>query len=112
MDGWVPISRRPFSQVLVLRCRLEADGLEVFLCDETMKVLDPFITGANPLAAELLVREGQAGDARACLRDCLDEEREDIDPRVSARSRRRWLALLLVVVVLPMALGITANLLL
>ncbi|MBC8327567.1 MAG: DUF2007 domain-containing protein [Planctomycetes bacterium] len=71
MDAWVPLFRGSLSEVLVVRCRLEAEGFPVLVRDEVMKVVDPFITGMQPLLVELMVRREDAAEARTCLAACL-----------------------------------------
>jgi hypothetical protein len=64
---WITIFAGPFPKALALQATLEAQGIATFLADETTKVMDPFITGANPLAVELRVPE----DARAEVEEFL-----------------------------------------
>jgi len=90
MDTWVPIYRGTLSQVLVLRCRLEAAGVPVFLKDEVMKVLDPVITGGSALAIDLLVPAEQEGEARSCLGASLEPKAEPLRQADRANARR-WL---------------------
>jgi hypothetical protein len=64
---WITVFTGPFPKALALQATLEAQGIATFLADETTKLMDPFITGANPLAVELRVPE----DARAEVEEFL-----------------------------------------
>jgi hypothetical protein len=52
---WVKIFSGSFPKALALRASLEASGVRTRVPDEIMKVMDPFITGIDPLSVEILV---------------------------------------------------------
>ncbi len=49
---------------MVLRAALESERIPTFTPDEMMKVVDPFITGANPFAVELRVPRQAVAEAQ------------------------------------------------
>ena len=61
----------PVSEATLLRSALGARDIEAFIENENIKVVDPFITGANALEVRLRV---SAVDAPAAL-EALDEMR-------------------------------------
>ncbi len=103
MSEWVSIHRGAYSQVLVLRCWLEARGFAVQVRDEVMKVVDPFITGQNALATDLLVEAEHAAEASTLLEQCLAEQRGPA-PETASRSRKRWMWLILLAFGVPVLL--------
>jgi hypothetical protein len=79
---WVRIFSGSFPKALALRASLEAAGVRTRIPDEVMKVMDPFITGIDPLSVQILVpwddvelaKEVMAPDGEAA-----DDERADGD---------------------------------
>ncbi len=51
----VTVFAGPLWEATVLQGRMEQDGVPAFLPDETIKVIDPFITGANAFDVALRV---------------------------------------------------------
>ncbi|MBC8406809.1 MAG: DUF2007 domain-containing protein [Planctomycetes bacterium] len=66
-NSWVPVYYGSFASVLANQATLEASGIKAVISNETMKVLDPFITGGNVLNAEIRVLDSQAEEAREIL---------------------------------------------
>ncbi|MCB9896961.1 MAG: DUF2007 domain-containing protein [Planctomycetes bacterium] len=64
---WTTVHAGPFAQVLAVQSVLEAAGIETRIPDAMTKVVDPFVTGANPLGARLEVPDAFAAEARALL---------------------------------------------
>lgn len=85
MNGteWVTVFAGPFPRALALQAVLETKGIPTFMPDEMMKVMDPFITGANPLDVELRVPV----DARAAAEEVLEAIPPDEQPQLSAAER-------------------------
>jgi hypothetical protein len=54
-QGWVRVFSGSFPKALALRASLEASGVRTRVPDEVMKVMDPFITGIDPLSVQILV---------------------------------------------------------
>jgi hypothetical protein len=71
---WITIFAGPFPKALALQATLEAQGIRTFLADETTKVMDPFITGANSLSVELRVSEQDRAEVEAFLATFADSE--------------------------------------
>ena len=121
MDGWVTVSRGPIWQVQLEAGRLAEEGIEAYLPDETIKVMDPFATGGLPLHTDLKVSAEDAARARELLDQQAatvaadaapdadgkpgdDQDREAIE---ALARRTRWAALALIT--LPFAfVGSTA----
>ncbi|NQU48788.1 MAG: hypothetical protein HQ519_09080 [Planctomycetes bacterium] len=68
-SSWVPVYCGSFASVLANQATLEACGIKAVISNETMKVLDPFITGGNVLNAEIRVLDSQAEEALEILGD-------------------------------------------
>ena len=66
-SSWVPVYSGSFASVLANQATLEACGIKAVISNETMKVLDPFITGGNVLNAEIRVLDSQAEEAMEIL---------------------------------------------
>ncbi len=66
-SSWVPVYCGSFASVLANQATLEACGIKAVISNETMKVLDPFITGGNVLNAEIRVLDSQAEEALEIL---------------------------------------------
>lgn len=57
----------PLWEVQLLQGMLEEEGVQAFIPDESTKRVDPFITGANALAASLVVSRADADRATALI---------------------------------------------
>ena len=57
------------SEATILRSALEAAGLDTFMEDENMKVMDPVATGPSPLWVKLLARTEDAPDIQAAIEE-------------------------------------------
>jgi hypothetical protein len=88
------------TEVLVCQGLLESNGIPTFIPDENMKVIDPFVTGANALTVHLQVPRGRVFQARHLLawRPEPDADRAEAQP--AARTdleklgiRIRWASL-------------------
>ena len=107
----VTVSTGPTWQVELLHGLLEEEGIDSFLPDRTTKIVDPFITGPNPLSRRLQVRAEDEARALEILRTAPDhepadkDEGEDVDeadeetaPEEEVEyiaTRTRWAALLM-----------------
>jgi len=81
MDGWVTVHRGPVWQVELYQGLLADNGIDAFLPDATIKVMDPYATGALALDSAIQVRERDVEHAMRLLAS-LREERatgEDLD---------------------------------
>lgn len=67
-EPWVRIYSGSFASVLANQATLEASGIPTVIPNETMKVLDPFITGGNVMDAEIRVPQAEAEAAVELLR--------------------------------------------
>lgn len=99
-----PIFSGSPPQVMVVRALLESHGIESFVPDENIKIVDPFITGANPLEMALVCPADQAAEARRIIEETRDaapaetpaEERPEDLERLGARVR--WAAVTVVTI--------------
>ena len=66
---WVTVFTGSFSQVLSMRTLVEGEGILTWVPDETMKTVDPFVTGVNPLGMELRVPETEVDRVGRMLAD-------------------------------------------
>lgn len=67
MDGWVNIFAGPMWEVDLKKARLEAEGIRAFVPDAATKLIDPFVTGANPLMTQLWVSVEDADVAQEVI---------------------------------------------
>ena len=56
----VPVFCGTHVEVMTLRSAIEAHGFTTFVPSENMKLMDPFVTGANALTMTLVTPAGQA----------------------------------------------------
>jgi len=63
----VVVHAGPLWEVQLLQGLLEEEGIQAFIPDESTKRVDPFITGANPLATNLVVARADAERAAALI---------------------------------------------
>ncbi|MBC8406808.1 MAG: hypothetical protein H8E15_16450 [Planctomycetes bacterium] len=68
-QAWVHVYSGSYSSVLANQASLEASGIQTFVPDTMTKMVDPFITGGNPMGAELLVLESDLEAASELLGD-------------------------------------------
>jgi len=66
-QAWIHVYSGSYSSVLANQATLEASGIQTFVPDETTKVVDPVITGSNPIGAEIHVQEADVEMARQIL---------------------------------------------
>lgn len=103
---WTTVLHAPMAEALVCRGLLESNGLPTRILDENIKVIDPFITGANALGVQLQVTEDRAVEAKEILDyrpppdEAQDERAEPLGP-VEKRVRElgfriRWASILTV----------------
>ena len=122
-DRWVTVYGGPIWEAQMVRDRLDDEGIESFLPDETTKVVDPFITGGNPLAVALQVRAPDAERAQALVATYHkappegeeahevpdgeeDEEEDDGDDLDWLATRTRWASLLLITAPFAIVTGV------
>ncbi len=72
-QAWIHVYSGSYSSVLANQATLEASGIQTFVPDETTKVVDPVITGSNPIGAEIHVQEADVEMARQILRPASSE---------------------------------------
>ena len=112
----VTVHAGPAWDVELLAMQLDGAGIDSFQPDKMTKTVDPFITGANPLASRLQVRAADAEEATSIIAEAREnlqpvplgdddeEEEEDDDLEDEAdepadevewlATRTRWAALL------------------
>ncbi len=93
MDGWVAIFSGPMWEVELKKSRLEVEGIDVFIPDASTKIIDPFVTGANPLTCHLWVRHEDAPTANEILAlrvDGSDEETAAVEPTDPKEAGELW----------------------
>lgn len=97
-DSWVRVYSGSFASVLANQATLEASGIPTVIPNETMKVLDPFITGGNVMNAEIRVPMTEAEAAVELLRPAEGaDERSDDDefwyskPKTNQDKASNWL---------------------
>ena len=91
----------PLSELYVLRGVLFEQGVSSWIRDETIQIVDPFITGGNVLEADLMIFCHDLEKARQCL-----PERKGMPPQSSNMTRFYWGALIVLVFVLPMIVAL------
>jgi len=92
----ITIFHGSLAEALVLRGRLEANGVAALLCDENTKIIDPFITGADALSVDLQVSSEAASEAGRILRDRERVPGEESAQQAELRKladRIRWASL-------------------
>ena len=89
----------PIPKLHIQMAVLEDAGISSWIRDETMKVVDPFITGGNVLEADLMVSVADLESACACL-----PQRKEV-VKSSRANRLYWFSLLFLVFLLPMILA-------
>jgi len=110
----VVVHAGPLWEVQLLQGMLEEEGIQAFIPDESTKRVDPFITGGNPLATNLVVARADAERAAALIERHKEvaEQRDEKTPphhpptetaRLAALGTRvRWASIM--VVTAPFAL--------
>jgi hypothetical protein len=73
-QAWIHVYSGSYSSVLANQATLEACGIQTFVPDETTKVVDPCITGSNPVGAEIHVQEADFEAARQLLRPPISSD--------------------------------------
>lgn len=89
---WTTVLRGPMTEVIVCRGLLESNGIPTHVLDENMKVIDPFITGADVFSVQLQVADDHAAEAKEIL-DYRAPPDPDAEPRDPAEERVRRLGL-------------------
>lgn len=79
-QDWTTVFSGPMSEVLILQGLLESNGIPTFIPDHNMKVIDPFVTGANALTVHLQVPRDQVFEARRLLAWRPESEEPPVDP--------------------------------
>ena len=79
MDRLVTIHIGPPWQVVLHRARLEAEGIQVFIPDAFTKIMNPFVTGANPLLSQLQVPADVVVRAKEILTLRAEDEEDPVD---------------------------------
>ena len=112
----VEIFRGPIHEAFLLRSALEARGIPVYIRDETIKIMDPFITGANALDVVVFCAADRVADARDILSargdpfpppEPREAEAEAEGEDLAALGRRvRWSVLSLVLIPIAAFLGV------
>jgi hypothetical protein len=97
---WITVFHGPMAEVLVCQGLLESNGFRTHIVDENIKVIDPFITGANAFGVQLQVTEDDVAEAKKVLdyRPLPDEQAESQD-RAEERVRElglriRWASII------------------
>ncbi len=65
----VTIFTGSMAEALSLHAALRAEGFDAFLPDQTIKTVDPFITGMDALSMRISVPADQVEEARQAIRD-------------------------------------------
>lgn len=71
----VVVHAGPLWEVQLLQGLLEEEGIRAFIPDQIIKHMDPFATGANPLATNLVVARADAQRAAALIERRKDDAR-------------------------------------
>ena len=95
----VVLTTGPIPKLHIQMGVLKDAGISSWIRDETIKVVDPFITGGNVLDADLMVN---AQDIEAA-QECLPPQSEERATKTS--NRWYWFSLLFLVLLLPMILA-------
>ncbi len=82
MTRLITVHEGSLWEAQLLQGRLEAEAISSYIPDATVKQLDPFITGANPLAVRLQVSPPDAARALEIIKDYVQITRQapEIDP--------------------------------
>jgi hypothetical protein len=92
----VTVFAGPLWEATILRGRLEEEGIPAVLPDETIKTMDPFITGANAFDFSLAVRADHAAQATELLASWRGEPKPSAEEPAlleelrSLSRRARW----------------------
>ena len=70
---WIQVHAGPIWQVQLYQGRLDAEGIQTFVPDESTKVVDPFVTGGAALMAQLMVAEDAAQRAHTIIESIKEE---------------------------------------
>ena len=98
MTRMVTVHQGALWEAQLLQGRLDAEAIQATIPDATVKQLDPFITGANPLEFRLQVASSDAPLALEVVREYLEVTRRDpaVDPQAEnldagdARRAATW----------------------
>ena len=114
----VVVHAGPLWEVQLLQGMLEEEGIQAFIPDESTKRVDPFITGANPLATNLVVAQADAERAAAIIirhKEVAETRDEGVPPhhppteteRLADLGRRvRWSSIMIVTAPLAIWWGV------
>ena len=89
-----PIFFGAYVEAVTIRSTLAANGYETFIPNENIKVMDPFVTGANALDVQLLARVGEVEEIRALL-DELRESAPETEARSTSQRTGWWIVIFL-----------------
>src|SRR6185436_7687325 len=93
---WIPVFSGPVWQALGVQARLEAEGFTTFVPDTNVRTIDPFITGGDAFALDVLVPEDAVEAARevvaaeTALSPEEEEDREESLQASNAPLRMAW----------------------
>jgi hypothetical protein len=88
---WTTVFSGPMSEALVCQGLLDSNGLATHLLDQNIKVIDPFITGANAFDVQLQVPAEDVRAAKEMLAWRPDDDREIVAAIEPAEERVRRL---------------------
>lgn len=90
-DDWPEVYRGAPAMALMVRDRLESEGLKAFVPDQNLRVLEPFATGGNAFELRVLVEQSNAERAKQLLAAdasaMAPSPSEAIDPRTREVER-------------------------
>ncbi len=73
---WIAVFHGPFHEALAVQATLGAHGITGFIPNETMKVVDPFITGGSAMGGVVLVHFSEFETAQ----EILEQTESPIEP--------------------------------
>lgn len=84
----VTIFTGSMPEAMSLHAALRAEGFDAFLPDETIKTVDPFITGMNALSMRVAVPADQVEEAEEAIRELRAEKAEPSGTETEAAAPR------------------------
>ncbi len=76
---WTTIESGPLLRMEILRAALDGAGIPSLIPDAAIKVIDPFITGANSFDCRLQVPQEHAAAARELIVEIREEAAEALE---------------------------------
>lgn len=92
-DEWPEVYRGAPAMALMVRDRLESEGLQAFVPDQNLRIIEPFLTGGNAFELRVLVAGAHVEHAKRLLAADAREmqlagpDGDELDPRTREVQR-------------------------